>query len=551
MLSELAKSCADSLQKAGAELIFPAPESDLTKDGVLNVSNIILVRCKDPSTLARNSKAEAARRLQEIAATAFEGLDINMDIATAQIDDLLEFYWAAALLEGRAYTTARAEVGALLAARKNSRDFQVVTWSSNAIKSSLDGARESLIPEGCYPPKNANEIIRAGYARDLYENFGVRLGERLCAVGLLKRRGEIPTLNNEAKAFMSSSHMAAQPLLTRMDGLKGSAREELVNNLNTFFRLGKKMGNEVLGRTATYHPLLRHYDARILYSERLAEFLEGTDLDDLQNALKAVLKTVGVSEPSPYYVLLHADGDKIGKALDGCDSKEQHQTFSKVLSGFANKVHDIVADAKDAKGSTVYAGGDDVLAFLPMHTALRCAAALAQTFEDLLKDYGEPNEKPSLSVGLVVAHHLEPLEDVLNLARVAEKAAKNQYGRNALAITIAKRGGANFTIGGHWGEVDTMLKEFIDLHQKDLISDGAAYELRDIAIRLKGFAELQQAEAWRVLSRKRSGHGENELDPTIKARLKECIATQPLEELANRLIAAKEFAKALDMAVKP
>jgi len=149
--------------------------------------------------------------------------------------------------------------------------------------------------------------------------------------------------------------------------------------------------------------------------------------------------------PSPYYSLLLADGDRMGKAIDGLTTPADHRCLSGLLADFASKVPDIV---RRHKGSLIYAGGDDVLAFVPLHTALDCARELAVDFNQRFDKKFPIDEDgviryPTLSAGIAVAHHLEPLQDGLTLARDAEKKAKGIPGKNALAVIVDKRSGAS------------------------------------------------------------------------------------------------------------
>ncbi len=165
----------------------------------------------------------------------------------------------------------------------------------------------------------------------------------------------------------------------------------------------------------------------------------------------------------------------------------------------------------------------------------------------------DKGHKPTLSAGLAVSHHIEPMSDALALARQAEKAAKSVKDKNALAVTVSKRSGADVTVSGHWGQIDTRLVLFAGLHEADAIPDGAAYDLRDLALRftlppLATEAELAQAEnftepqneletmrwalgqgigpeAIRILRRKRGqrGHAEipEDMMASFEARLRE------------------------------
>src|ERR1700752_1977734 len=95
----------------------------------------------------------------------------------------------------------------MLAARKTTRAFAPVGGGGQAgtPQSWLDGLGESVIPEAVY---DWAEL-------DLFRGFGVRPGERLCGVGLLKRHGR--RMDKTRGRVFSTSHVAALPLLERLD----------------------------------------------------------------------------------------------------------------------------------------------------------------------------------------------------------------------------------------------------------------------------------------------------------------------------------------------
>lgn len=154
---------------------------------------------------------------------------------------------------------------------------------------------------------------------------------------------------------------------------------------------------------------------------------------------------------------------------------------------------------------------------MPLHTVLQCAQELAKNFEQTLSDFAindSTNNKkrtPTLSVGVAVIHHLESLQDALDLARAAERKAKHVDGKNALAIIVSKRSGETYSIDGSWGVIEKYLEQLITFCRADDIPNGTAYELRDLARRLtvpKGhpdFNTLQEAiraDALRIIHRK-------------------------------------------------
>jgi hypothetical protein len=57
---------------------------------------------------------------------------------------------------------------------------------------------------------------------------------------------------------------------------------------------------------------------------------------------------------------------------------------------------------------------------------------------------------PDASVGISIAHFKDPLQDVIREAQAAEKRAKNQLGRSAVAVTLFKRSGETVEWGCNW-----------------------------------------------------------------------------------------------------
>jgi CRISPR-associated protein Cmr2 len=281
------------------------------------------------------------------------------------------------------------------------------------------------------------------------------------------------------------------------------------------------------------------------------------------------------ARPIPYYAILVADGDFMGATIDEqtkhINGPDKHRGISQVLAGFARDAREIV---KRHVGAPVYAGGDDVLAFMPLHTVLACAQELAREFSKRLAPFPyNENKSPTLSVGIAVAHHLDSLREALNLARSAEKQAKALKEKNALAIRVSKRSGEERAAVGRWGELDKRLSELMKLYLDGSIPEGMSYELRTQARRLAGPAsdkDLQQAqlaEAKRILQRKLSirqkTHGlqsdekTEELVNTLLAMLAEDnqqgqagISLSRVEEFATELMVARTFADAVEL-IKP
>lgn len=576
LLSFVAGAVAAAIRAVdGATLIFPGSiATRLAERRDRDVANKILARV--PAATVKEAARAAEAAVEE--ATAFlrselfrrigDGMRyVERDVASAQIEDLLELQWIA-VPEAGDYTQARRRADALLAARKATRTWAQPTWSPSTghlgvKKSSFDGARESVLREELF--SEVPEELR-------HQWFRSHRTERLSGVDLLKRRGRI----DDREEFFSTSHVAALPFAA------GIPREDdaLARAFDTYRAallqsLGKGIEERVLRvRQAAEHSVLGRADGSILFEGRLAALAEelGVDpatgrvtvakralrefLGEVRRVRRARGGPIGPLEPIPYYALLLADGDHMGRAIDAQPTYDAHQRLSDALTRFASAVHGIVTDHA---GALVYSGGDDVLAFVPLHRVLECAEHLRiQFFEALQAFPAQAGATPTLSVGVAICHHLMPLDLALARTRAAEKRAK--LTRNALAITLAKRGGTPVEIAGPWvgsgasSSLAARLQDFIRLYRTELLPDRAAFQLEALA-RLYDGEEHRQSiepllatEARRILSRKQPGGAEG-LAEEVHAMLERAGLGDPVR-VARELIIARELGLAKDQAAE-
>jgi CRISPR-associated protein Cmr2 len=584
LLSELSKAAALGMVEGGSNaiewLIFPGASGVASlRRPETSVANRILLRLEGDAERVRQT-AEAGRRamdrrLEEIRRDAFDriGADdpdrarsFHEQTAIAQVAGLMEYLWVA-VPQGEgpdAYPTARAEAERLMAARKNTQVWDQPRWSTAGVpKSSLDGVRESVLDERIYEtsmvPGTRKVPMDAEKRRRWY---GVHGSERLCGVGLLKRHGRVVTSEGDAEVeqFFSTSHLAALPWMAGVESDEErrpkveDAWNALIDTLprrlvREEFWVGDAPKRELFGRV----------DGAVLFENRLLDVLRDRKARPEEERIyldrqRAVIESAGRKEPIPYYGILVADGDRMGAVIDAQTSFEQHRKLSIALDRFAQEARDLV---RENDGSPIYAGGDDVLALLPVHTALGCATELARRFSEHMKSWTTTEgESPTLSAGLALVHHLMPLDEALVLARDAEKIAKHEGGRNALALTVAKRGGTPVTVCGKWDALVPRLESLIRLRRLDAIADRAGHELAELArlTQIAGEAdkarllEIQHVEARRILSRKRAKKGKKELaEQTIEE------LTTPMEKigpdaLGRELYVAEQLARALDQA---
>lgn len=547
LLSELAKAAARTLaEEHGMDsLIFPFPGGmdDLSADSEFTVPNKVVALVEsDVNEVGRAVKTAIDLRLAQLwqEARAKAG-SIDDRLAKRQLADLVEYYWVGVLVEGENYAKARATAEALLAARKSTRNF-IQFEGSHIPKSSSDGARESVIPETAYP-QGATDSRQDVKIRNLYRLYRARRGEQLSGVDLLKRLGQRGAAFEQK--FKSTSHMAAQPYLQMVRRHKG---EEAVQQL--FDAIQDILREEGIDSEDKDGSLL--YEAR--FRERISD---EAALSDVRARLQELLQEwSGTSaEPGTYYALLLADGDNMGRAIDAQSNRRSHQQLSQALSAFAAGVSKTI---ERYEGVPIFSGGDDVLAYLPVHRVLPCLTRLADDFLQAMKPFAfQVNGtliSPTLSAGIAIVHHLDPLSDSLEQARAAEKEAKKlRAEKHALAVTLSKRSGVDRMIVGPRTEMSERLETMSEFIYAGKIGKGAAYELQELQ-RLLGKSTLPSnalaGEAVRILHRKRESRRDEAVDDQTRQSFEQWITQQqiPVGQLAQEMIIAAVIADARTMA---
>jgi CRISPR-associated protein Cmr2 len=478
--------------------------------------------------------------------------------------DVVEFYsaWAEMPVEKASYEAVRRRVMRVLEGRKACRTFTPWVGEYGRPKSSLDAARESvLVP---YEARRSN--LRAGRQ------------EQLDIVGMVKRI----EFGNDSIRYPSVSRFAADPWIrgvlaapssrSRMDRI-GSLCSALVD-LGALTQRGQSPGRprendlDKFGWLAEFPfegtPLYvsRHQEIRNELGQGLPK--DGDDeaawlsrrnrVNELLGLIDVEVRALSVTHgyPEPYLAVLAADGDGMGETISRLAQMNDpavHRAFSRAQTRFADQVRkringssiraDGISDDEKFRGATIYAGADDVLAFLPVDQAIRCARMLHELFErtlegelrrsvpDALSYLRASGPFPSLSVGVAVGHFMDPLENLLHYAHEAEQRAKypspdeqsrGQTAKNALAVAVHPRGGAPFIVRDNWDRgIDRRLTRWTELHRDKLLPTKAAYDLRDIARQYDApwvddgaRATALRADALRVLERKRgSGIGQS------------------------------------------
>ncbi len=375
-------------------------------------------------------------------------------------------------------------------------------------------------------------------------------GEHLAAPGTLKRLW--PTrfvaklkagVDQRFSRFVVSTHTMAiaGSLLAAIEAnrpLPEPLKEALEDHLGERVPLPRK-----LARAIQNHPDEAYLRAIPVWLEALNEREDDDEAPALRQAEKLLRDFLGHA-PEKYYALMLMDGDKMGAWLSAdpqvaerryresfhtsiraqienqedaqlqeyahsprAASPAWHMAISEALNHFALRLAPQVVEEHCA-GRVLYAGGDDLMAMLPVRHLLPAMVGARAAYSGVdpqeigieldLKYQRQDNgfvlhkdrllrlmgDKATASCGAVVAHHKAPLGAVLRELRQAEKRAKSEGGRNAFAITIIKRSGGALRFSAKWGTPMVVLNRLVAFLADSRVSRRAVYHslgwLRDL-----------------------------------------------------------------------
>jgi CRISPR-associated protein Cmr2 len=407
--------------------------------------------------VGRYIKEAVEGEFKNIAEKVQEKLNLGKDF-DEQIKTHLQVYWVALPLDGNDYTDTYRALESYLGAIKNVRQFDQFNNGKGELgrKCSLCGERNVKVyrltdeeekKEGLR--KRNDGLLSKLYVkeddvaffepRDETDRLKMQKGEGLCAVCFTKRFAdryfEERLEYNYTKHFPSTAQIAAMEWLSKI--------------------LDKERWD--------YKAFFNDFDAQLFYEENLErKYLEKYNYFKDDNSLKKAKQKLKefydiksdknkdkvLGKPSKYYALLMLDGDNMGKWLSGAflENESELEAFQKALSNalgdYADKVESII---QEPKGKLVYAGGDDVMAFVNLEHLFGILTDLRRKYPNFKekKEFDKFNitKDSTASCGIVIAHYKTPLSEVLKWARRMAHEAKDKGDRNAFGLAVLKHSG--------------------------------------------------------------------------------------------------------------
>jgi CRISPR-associated protein Cmr2 len=500
LLAYLASRALKAMQEAGATVLYPSlkdqpllePKFDQRRHSLATLPNkftITVSSLDEGEVLARQAEKVVRDAWQEIIQAVHDKFPNHLrdtqdweKVWRDQTRGWLEVYWAVTPRTGLptgkygSYGELHNYAQRAFDARKGLRNFDQAEERGEkctvcAIRAAL---RRATGPRSVQKRYWGDVAAAVRQTPGLFVALDAQGNERLCAICTVKRFAHRFYFEPECSlrtAFPSTSSVATA--LFRRDVLSQAAPAAS----NFAQALQQARGQDVQSKQVRvlYQPAqsglplldalssdqwgFTHYDGDLLFEETYSERKLERDyglrfnpetLGHLQSALNRLLSQAGLGQPPRYYAVLAMDGDRMGEKLNQMQDSKDQKAVSEALRLFAVEVQQVVEDGHG--GRVVYAGGDDVLALLPVESALTAADDLRQAYERVFQRVDLADKGFTLSGSIAIAYHQAPLGGVLTAAREAEHAAKNDYNRNALCVVALKRSGEPLRVGAHWQE---------------------------------------------------------------------------------------------------
>ena len=181
----------------------------------------------------------------------------------------------------------------------------------------------------------------------------------------------------------------------------------------------------------------------------------GNKIDNFLTKNKDIVDDLKKLSYKKYYCVVHADGDKMGQAIQNTTNIKD---ISKSLFEYCKKANQSI---KDYGGQTIFAGGDDLLFFAPPISKTR-DQTIFQLCDVIAKDFNNKVPSATLSFGISIQYVKFPLYEAVENSRnlLFQKAKKEP--KNNLAFVTTKHSGQSFSTVVHKDDKE-VYEKFLDL----------------------------------------------------------------------------------------
>lgn len=418
-----------------------------------------------------------------------------------QLDSSLDIYWVEYDLEesfdlndSYKYRQVYYEVYKYFEAVKNIKKFNNICEEGK--KCSICGSRNAIIVNS----KNKKEIfgIQKIYKyQDFEEDSLFKLVERLKNKDINLSLDEIKKIKRTAEKNQLESkdidiQLKENEMLCGVCLLKRIYKGEKIPSLaqitlSSWVENEKKYGRyneykEVIDRLNKEDSSFDDYEC--MYKENWDKILKNLEIDNKEELKKELIEKLSNKNLPKYYCMYRMDIDNLGKWMSGKYKTSDKNLYeyqidlSQRIYKFFNKLRENYFQG-NSKSILVYAGGDDLLALIPVDEIFKLEQNISTYFEEEVQD-GEYKDV-TYSKGIFVAHYKTPLGEITRVSKEELEKVKEKFRekvndfdkeKNATVISIMTEGYSNRNVyfkNNLNGEqtVEFIFEELVNYFNKD------------------------------------------------------------------------------------
>lgn len=416
MISNLMKSIKDEFQ---LEIVLPYC-NDIEKDeDTPNFPNYLIAQYESNDSKGKRLEDWVRKQIRKEAESDELSNDMKEQVQK-HIASILDIYWIEAeveediLRDDEQYKKLYKEMYNSLEAIKHVKKFEWVPEAGR--KCSICGKRNALFYRNDKKKKNPPFDIQKNAKEIKAETL--KAGECLCGACYIKR------------TFSKNSNV------------KSTAQIALDNWMDVTEKNSHEEYNELQRIIGRYSKNSDYGEGQLLYKDVMMNEIDKQSINNNNNSnqfkndkarIEALFKVFEGNKvkQETYYCIYRADIDDLGKWMSGEYKINDEIKLLKYQKTLSERIYEFLARVKDFCNRNkntvlVYAGGDDILALMPIRTGIELTKKIHEYFNETVKE-DRLFEKMTFSHGLFITHYKDTLKESLMISKERMESIKEKY----------------------------------------------------------------------------------------------------------------------------
>ncbi len=271
-------------------------------------------------------------------------------------------------------------------------------------------------------------------------SFDKNNGKNDADIAFLMQYFQTPYIVLDKKDISGNIILAVSPYLDALEQMRVFSPDNTHNTFAAFFA-----SNNMANSNIKHCKMLENVSSPQLLLKTADNGFRFRDIGSIASGHTKA----GNKKTAHYYAVIQADGDNMGKYLETL-ADDAIPKFSENCIEYATEASKLI---ESYGGMTIYAGGDDLLALVPLVgkdakgeeiDIFMLCQAISKVFDEIVK---KTDNYPTASIGVAIRHVKFPLYEALKAAEGALFGkAKNMDGKNHVALDFQKHSGQSVKI---------------------------------------------------------------------------------------------------------